>query len=201
MDYNEVLNRANLKDSDVICAYQYGSRVYGNITKHSDWDFIFVMKEKPNEQFSDTLININFFDVEQHKTRILNHEISALETLFLDDEYILKEDIKFDFTLNLKMLRRSLSRKSSNSWVKAKKKLTVEKDYDLDVGRKSMWHSFRIADFGIQLATKGMIYNYSSKNDLYYEVIYNYSDWSELFENYKKSYNSLMTEFRKVAPK
>jgi predicted nucleotidyltransferase len=201
MDYNEVLNRANLKDEDVICAYCYGSRVYGNITKTSDWDFIFIVKEKTNEQFSDTLININFFDIDGHKQRLVNHEISALETLFLDDKFILKEDMKFDFTLNTKMLRRSLSRKSSNSWVKAKKKLTVEKDYDLNVGRKSLWHAFRIIDYGIQIATKGMIYDYGTRNDMYYEVIYNYNDWSELFENYKKSYNSLMTEFRKVAPK
>lgn len=201
MTYEEVLNRANLRDDNVICAYKYGSRVYGNYTKDSDWDFIFIVKEKTNDQFSDNLININFFDVDGHKTRILNHEISALETLFLPKDFILKEDLKFDFKLNLSSLRKSLSKKSSNSWVKAKKKLTVEKDYDLNVGRKSMWHSFRIINFGIQLATKGIIYNYGSMNPLYWEIIYNYSDWKILFNNYKKDYNSIMTEFRKIAPK
>ena len=86
LTYNDILIRAGLQDSDVVAAFQYGSRVYGNITPKSDYDYIFIVKTKTNEQFSDNLININFFDEAGHKTRILNHEISALETLFLDDK-------------------------------------------------------------------------------------------------------------------
>lgn len=198
--YTDILDRAGLNDTDVISAYQYGSRVYGNFTSKSDWDFIFVIKNKANEQFSDNMININFFDEAGHKTRIINHEISALETLFVDSEFILKESYKVPFKLNLSMLRHSLSSKSSNSWVKAKKKLTVEEDYDLDVGRKSLWHSIRIIDFGIQIATTGRIYNYGSCNALYRDIMQSY-DWVTLFDKYKDDYNKILTEFRKVAPK
>jgi predicted nucleotidyltransferase len=200
IDYNDILKRAGLSDNDVISAYQYGSRVYGNFTNASDWDFIFIVKNKVNEQFSDNKININFFDEVGHKTRILNHEISALETLYLDDEFILKESYKVPFKLDLSMLRHSLSSKSSNSWVKAKKKLTIKEDYDLDVGRKSLWHSIRIIDFGIQIATTGKIYNYGSCNSMYRDIIQSY-DWTTLFERYKDDYNKILTEFRKVAPK
>jgi len=112
--------------------YQYGSRVYGNFRKNSDYDFVVITNNKPNNQYSDNLININFYTPEEHQQRIDDHEISALECYFLDPKFVLMEKKKFTFNLDLVKLRHSLSAKSSNSWVKAKKKLTVEKDYDLD---------------------------------------------------------------------
>jgi hypothetical protein len=200
LTYSDILKRAGLNDSDIIAAYQYGSRVYDNVTYNSDWDYIFIVKTKTDEQFSDNLININFFDEAGHRTRILNHEISALETLFLAPEFILKETYKFPFVLNLAMLRQSCSAKSSNSFIKSKKKLTVPKDYDLNIGRKSLWHAIRIIDFAIQIAKTGKIYDYSSCNDLYWDIM-KHSDWESLFETYKDFYNKILTEFRKVAPK
>ena len=199
LTYNDILKRANLSDDNIVCAFSYGSRVYGNITTRSDYDYIFIVKTKTDEQFSDNLININFFDEASHKTRIRNHEISALETIFLDDRHILKNH-NFPFVLNLSMLRQGCSAKSSNSWIKAKKKLTITIDYDLAIGRKSLWHSFRIINFAIQIAKTGKINDYSSCNDLYWEVM-KHGDWDSLFETYKEKYNNLLTEFRKVAPK
>jgi hypothetical protein len=196
----DVIKRAKLDPNNVVCIYKYGSRIYGNYNKKSDHDFIVVMRDKPNNDFSDNLININFFTEEEHQQRLLDHEISALETLFLDGEHIILEKEKYWFALDLSKLRHSLSAKASNSFVKAKKKLTIEKDYDLAVGRKSLWHSFRIIDFGIQIAKYGEIRNYDSCNDLFYEIMNHYT-WDELFEKYKKKHNKLMSEFRKLAPK
>jgi len=136
MNYQDLLNRAKLSDNDILNVYQYGSRVYGNFTTKSDYDFIIIVKNKTQEQFSDSLINVNFFDEEGHKTRLLNHEISALECQFLDKQFIWKESKKYNWKLDLQILRHSLSAKSSNSWVKCKKKLTIPADYDLDIGRK-----------------------------------------------------------------
>ena len=200
MNYQEFLNRTKLTDNEIINLYQYGSRVYGNFTQKSDYDFIAIVKNKTNDQFSDNKINVNFFDEIGHKTRLLNHEISALECQFLNKEFIWKESKKFDWKLDLQMLRHSLSAKSSNSWVKAKKKLTIPADYDLDIGRKSLWHSIRIIKYGIQIGTIGKIYNYAECNELYKEII-NIYDWEDLFEKYKQDYNHLLTEFRKIAPK
>lgn len=130
-----------------------------------------------------------------------DHEISALECLFLnwnDIEFVEKH--QFKFTLNTSKLRHSLSAKSSNSWVKCKKKLTIEKDLDLNIGRKSLFHSFRIIEFGIQIAHTGKIYNYGSCNELYKEIM-NYYEWTDLFDTFKLRYNALLTEFRKLAEK
>lgn len=120
--------------------------------------------------------------------------------VFYTINMILKETKKFDFKLDKSKLRHSLSAKSSNSWVKAKKKLTVEQDYDLNVGRKSLFHSFRIVDFGIQVASNGRIIDYSSCNYLYSEIISLY-EWTDMFDTFKVRYNKLMSEFRKVAEK
>ena len=196
-DYLTILCRAELDDANVVCVYPYGSRVYGNTHERSDYDYIVVVKKKSREQFSDNQININFYSVDEHQQRLDDHEISALETYFLPEQLKLKELHKFKFKLDLAKLRHSLSKKSSNSWVKCKKKLTIEQDYDLNIGRKSMFHSFRIIDFGIQIAVNGKILNYDSSNSLYSEIMM-YSEWFDLFDTYKTRYNELCTEFRKV---
>lgn len=206
MTYEEVLKRTGLNDSDVVSCYQYGSRVYGNFRKDSDYDFIVIVKNKTSDQFSDSLINVNYFAADGHQHRLNEHEISALECYFLDQKFILKETGKYSFKLDLSKLRHSLSQKSSNSFVKAKKKLTIEMEKGLennpeDVGKKSLFHAFRIIDYGIQIAKTGKIEDYSSCNELFKEIMYSYSDWNHLFENYKKRYNNLLTDFRIVAPK
>lgn len=197
---DEIQKRTKLNEFDLLAVYPYGSRVYGNARKNSDYDFVVVTQKKTNEQYSDTLININFYTPNEHQKRLNDHEISALECYFLPDDLALKYSNVFGFKLDLTKLRHSLSAKSSNSWVKAKKKLTVQKDYDLDVGRKSLFHSFRIIDFGIQIATHGKIIDYGSCNHLFIEIMNHYS-WETLFEDYKKRYNELCGEFRLLAPK
>ncbi len=204
MNYKEILIRANISNEDILETYMYGSRVYGNFRKNSDWDFIVILKDgkKLSEQFSDNLININFYTATEHLERLNEMEISALECLYLSEQFILKKNSNLyeSFKLDLIKLRHSLSAKSSNSWVKAKKKLTVPADYNDIVGKKSLWHSIRIIDFGIQIATKCSIVDYGSCNYFYDEIMF-CSDWSELFEKYKLKYNTILTEFRKVAPK
>ena len=126
MTYEDILKRTGLSDNEVINVYCYGSRVYGNFRKDSDYDFIVIVKNKTTDQFSDNLININYFTPEGHQHRLNEHEISALECFFLEDRFILKNNQNYQFKLDLSQLRRSLCAKASNSFVKAKKKLTVE---------------------------------------------------------------------------
>jgi predicted nucleotidyltransferase len=199
MDYQDILKRAKIDDENVVCAYPYGSRVYGTFNDCSDYDFIFIVVHKNYEQFSDNRININFYTIEEHIKRLDDHEISALECQFLESG-ILKQNMKFRFKLDIAKLRHSLSAKSSNSWVKCKKKLTVVVDYDLSIGRKSMFHAFRIIDFGVQIAKTGKINDYASSNELHKEIFDEY-DWEGLFDKFKIRYNNLLTIFRSVTHK
>lgn len=197
---NEITSRTKLNQDDLIAVYPYGSRVYGNARKNSDYDFIVITDKKTNEQYSDKLININFYTAKEHQERLDAHEISALECYFLPKDKVLMEKKNFNFKLNLAVLRHSLSAKSSNSWVKAKKKLTVEQDYDLDLGRKSLFHAMRIVEFGRQIAVNGMIVDYGSCNPLFEEIMNCYT-WDQMFEEYKENYNTMCTIFRIHAPK
>lgn len=56
MELIEILDRIKISLDNIIAIYPYGSRVYGNITKKSDYDFIIILKNKTQEQFSDNLI-------------------------------------------------------------------------------------------------------------------------------------------------
>ena len=193
-----MLRRTGLSDREVIAAYMYGSRVYGNHGEDSDWDFI-VVSDCKRDQFSDNLINVNFYSMEAHMTRLKSHEPSAMECMFLPAKFRLKEAKPLSVPIRPEVLRSAFSAKASNSWVKAKKKLTVEMDYDR-VGKKSLWHSIRIVDFGTQIATHGSIVDYASCNGMYGEVM-GCNDWQEMFDKYKGVYNAACTAFRAAAPK
>ena len=99
-------------------------------------------------------------------------------------------------------MRKEISATVSNSWVKAKKKMADGEDY---IAIKSLFHSFRIAYFGLQIAKTGAIYDYSEANHIWVEILkdYNFEAWSWEYYNdkYKKLHNALMTEFREYAPK
>lgn len=198
MNLNQVISVSKDIFDNIINAYVYGSNVYGTANSLSDNDFIFVVKSKEREQFKSENINISYYTLDEFQKLIDRHEISALECLFLIDSFKLKESYKFEFNLNKSVLRSSLSEKSSNSYVKSKKKLTVNRDYNYFGGIKSMFHAFRIINFGIQICMYGKIIDYSDTNHILYEA-YNQKDWTGLEKSLKQSYNNLRTEFRKIA--
>ena len=86
--------------------------------------------------------------------------------------------------------------------MKAKKKISIEEE-DSKIGMKSLYHSFRILAFGIQIAKYGIIKNYITPpyiRDTDIENIRN-PKWEYWNEKLKPKHNSMMTEFRKLAPK
>ena len=87
--------------------------------------------------------------------------------------------------------------------LKAKKKIELQ-DEDTWIGVKSLFHSFRIIHFGIQLASTGTITNYSVCNLLWNEIencSNNFTNWQEYYDTFKDRHNICMSAFREVAPK
>ncbi len=190
-------------------AFHYGSFLYKN-KRPSDYDFI-IVTDKDYFQESFELDGVKFevtnYKKEQFLELLKQHEISILECIFINSEKYLSEEIKnhFDnFKIEKEQLRESLSSKSSNSYVKAKKKLIVEEDFDLNVSLKSLWHSFRILKFGIDIAKQGKI-NPECCNDLYEQIKMDYiifnNDWNKIHTKYKPMYNELASEFKLICPK
>lgn len=209
-----MLSQTELMKYDIV--YPYGSRVYGTFNNNSDYDYICIGNQP--EEWQNGLINVHVYTFEHFQQMINEHHISALECLFLSEKLIIKQsNNKFDFKLNLQDLRHSISKKASHSFVKAKKKfespyiftensLIEERDRAIieerERGKKSLFHSMRILQFGIQIAAHGKIIDYGSANDIYNEIFKEDSvDWNDYFERWKKEYNKLSTDFRLVAKK
>lgn len=211
--------------------YAYGSHVYGSNNKDSDVDYIVIVDNMvvSEKQVSVKGIDFNIYTEKKFREKLDNHDIDALECYFLygnssvNHNIILTSQTELfkDFKIDLSKLRSSISAISSNSWVKAKKKIILEHDRNIDIGIKSLYHSLRILEFGCQIAAHGKIVNYGALNVLKSELIFNSNLfiaknainyisnpqvvceelWKYLNDTYKDSYNTLATAFRKLAPK
>jgi len=180
--------------------YLYGSYVYGTDGKESDVDYIFIVdhqKEKESQTFAGKF-NVTSYPVDYFQELLDRHSVCALESFFLPEG--LKIELhNFSFSLDKVKLRQSFSAKASNSWVKAKKKIDVHQDYY--IGMKSLFHSLRILNFGLQLAQSGKIVSYSAANR-YWNTIseQNFQRWQPYKDHWQSEYNRLKSEFRKACP-
>lgn len=196
---------------NAIAVFPYGSSVYKN-KKPSDLDFI-IVSDTPYFQDKFEIdgidIEVSNYSKEEFLKNLASHDISVLECLYINHEkkYVDPSfSLELDrFSLNKSVLRESISQKSSNSYVKAKKKLILEDDFDLNVSLKSLWHSLRMVEFGIQLAKEGKIINPQFSNDTYDMITKDYlifnNDWSKLHEKYKPIQNKVLSDFRLLCPK
>lgn len=188
----------NCSPYNIVGLYPFGSRIYGNHKDSSDYDFICVVKEAPEKetQVLTENININIYRKDFIKSMFRRNDIKAIEIAFLPKDKILKNG-GYVFTRNITELRNSISQKGSHSWVKAKKKIEVEKN--IYAGKKSLFHSLRILDFGIQVAVHGKIINYGSMNHVYAEILAMDSDkWEDYDGKFRALHNSLKSKFKKV---
>lgn len=214
--YNQILESFKFKDEDVLNVYPYGSRVYSTNTEASDHDFVVILKKVETESdrldSQDYPISLTIYSPEGFQQKINLHKIVALECIFCPKDKILKSTIDFTFKLDKSMLRASISEKCSKDWNQAKKRFSdsqgwnpitnqpyVRKVYE---AKKSLFHCFRMLDFGTQIVKEGKINRFDSCNDLWEEIVTDPSEeWEHYKEKYYHSYNSQLIEFRKIAPK
>jgi len=195
------LQTYGLTDSNTLM-FLYGSRVYGTNKENSDYDYIAVIPDNhgivTGTEYRNDLLNVHMTTNQDFQTQLDQHKIQPLECWFLPGKAAARD--RFKFTLDKVKLRHELSEKASHSFVKAKKKIEVEKDFY--IGWKSLFHSLRILDFGIQIATSGRIEDYSRANHLWFEILEsNQYNWAYFQEKYKPIYNQLASQFRLLAPK
>jgi hypothetical protein len=194
-----------IDNNNITHIYRYGSQVYGTNHANSDDDYVFITKEKIN--IPDD--NISTFTLDEFVEGVAKCNIACLESYFQNrtSGNILKHDFYLpDIEIDQEVLRRSISAIASNAWAKCKKKLTVEKDYNEYVALKSLFHSLRILDYGIQIATFGYIHAYDSMNFLYYDLfqmskLYKKAElWQKIDEKYKPLRNQKHSKFKLMCP-
>lgn len=178
----------------------FGSQVYGTRRPDSDSDYFVVFPANNGVSFSELVFDgcdfqtYNLVDLQAHLDA---HQINALEAYFVPESPLRSY---CTFTLSLPTLRHSLAQKASHSFVKAKKKITVEGESL--TGWKSLFHSLRILTFGIELAQTSALTNFSAAN-AYWDELWaaQETDWATLQARWQPVYNGLSSEFRQVAPK
>lgn len=195
-----ILRSFRLNNSEVLNIFPYGSRVYKTHGSDSDYDFIVVM-DKDVKEFAVKIdnMNVHLYSVEEFQEQVNKHKISALECIFLPKELLLKKshDFKFDKSIfNKSILIKSISEKAKKDWFQVKKRCQFDNVW---YAKKSLFHAFRIIDFGKQIIQHGKIENYSSSCDLWFEILHNPAEsWESYEEQYQKVFDARMTEFKDI---
>ena len=181
--------------------YMYGSRVYGTATETSDHDYIVVDDEQvePKIDIRSEEGDTTSYSLAEFIKQAQEHEISVLECLCLPPEFILQLEIDIPFpAIDPTTLRNSFSKKASNSWVKAKKKLA---EGDVLTAQKSLFHALRIPAYGCQLIRGSNIHCWGVSNRHLKRVKELPLDWAVWDAEFRAERNSINSALRELAPK
>lgn len=195
----EICNEVQKHPKMVKGCYVFGSHVYGTSNESSDWDITLIANASaPEVEYKSDKLNIHILTPDKFAKDIRDNHIRAIECIFAPEWAIIKPVIqRDDFVFKPESFRHNVSHTVSNSWVKCKKKL---EQGDYHIGIKSMFHSLRIAEFGIQFAKTGEIV-FDRSNHIWSELSSKTWTWPELKEKYQPLRNELMTRFRELAEK
>jgi len=205
---NKISKITNIPKEDILNIYSFGSVVYNTNNENSDLDFLIVVSNKykleNGKEYKNGKLDIHINSIESFKYNLEEHKIKYIECMFIKatDNIIKIEKYKFNFKLDKFKLRRSISSIVNNSWSKANKKMTLDVE-DTYIGVKSLFHSIRIIDLGIQLGKSNKIYNFDFKK-LWEEILNKKNsgyNWEQFKLDYKPIYNQKLTEFRRYCPK
>ena len=197
INLEEVIKATGLHETRIQNVYVFGSRIYLTASETSDWDLLVIAKTPyPEKELVVGNFNIHILTLDRFLEGLKQHNIGRIECLLSPIK--LKEEIKIPLEIKIPSLRHSISHICSNSWVKAKKKLEIGEYY---IGIKSLFHSLRIAMFGIQLMNYGQIKDWNCANYLWDKLQSKIWTWQELDQEFRLQKNKLMTEFRKLTIK
>ena len=190
----DIIKASGLHKSRIFNIYLFGSRVYSTHSDSSDYDILIVANNSVEAiEIKSELYNIHIYTPKKFQEDLNWHMPKNLECFYAPESAILKESIKFEFELNHSKLRHATSHVSSNSWVKCKKKI----DDEYHIGVKSLFHSFRIPMFSIQIVKSGKIENFECANYIWDKLSSKKWTWDEIYSEFKTDHNNLLTEFRK----
>jgi len=194
---SRILDASKIHPSRVKGCYVFGSRVYGTASEDSDWDIILIANTSTYEiEIKSGDLNIHVITPDIALKYAKENHIKAIECIFAPDWARIIE-FPFNFVYKENSFRHNISHTVSNSWVKAKKKI---EQGDYYIGIKSIFHSLRIANFGIQYSKSGSI-EFDSCNWIWNEITEREWDWTQLKERWQPLRNEYLSEFRQLASK
>lgn len=195
---SDIIAAAQIHPKKVKGCYVFGSRVYQSASEYSDWDIILIANSPSYEvEIRSGDLNIHIITPDLALKYAKDNHIKAIE-LICAPEWAKLMEFDFKFVYKEDSFRHNISHTVSNSWVKAKKKI---QQGDYYIGIKSLFHSLRIVDFGIQFSSSRKI-DFTSSNWIWDEINVDLEfQWEDLFTKYKPLLNERLSDFRKLAPK
>lgn len=182
-----------------------GSRKYGSHNFESDYDYVVKVKEPISYGVTVrdkvSKCDYQFFTEKSFDQALRNHDVLVLEAVYLNNA------VPDWFEIDKGKLRTAFSTVSNGAWVKGKKKLIVASDYEKDIALKSIFHSIRILDFGIQILTEGKIVDPHKMAWLLDDLQklgeqYERDElWNVVESKYKGMFKELRSQFKGLAPK
>lgn len=183
--------------------FPFGSRVYGTERTDSDYDYIAVLNSNKYPEIGSTLeegeVTVHLHTRRDFTKMIERHDVRAMECIYL----VGGEKPEID----LGNLRKAFSTVANGAWIKGKKKLIVSADYNKMQAIKSIFHSIRIFDYGIQIVTNGNISEPARYKWLLVELhlLANQYErdelWEKIFDKYHTIYKDVASQFKILAPK
>lgn len=161
--------------------FLFGSLVIYDLSSSSDdltdIDLVIITNDVPHgTKFSFGLLDIQTMTVDYFNTHNDGSDELIMQVLFNRIQwnglerhtlfYNFGEDLNLDVPFNNSKIRHCISGKSSNSYVKSKKKLIVPDDYDKYSSMKSLIHSIRLLNLGIAVSRTDGVSGYSDEDGI-----------------------------------
>jgi predicted nucleotidyltransferase len=194
-DINKIIELTKISRHRIWNIYMFGSRVYGTYREDSDYDIILVASSLDcGKEIKDKKYNIHIVSPDQFEDGLRSYNMSYLECIFAPDFAKLQERRSFPLEIRSKFFKKQVIRQSSVSWNKAEKRI---EDGEIFRGIKSLFHSFRILSFGLQIVSSKRIDSFSSYNRLWDEISNNNDKtWKAFKDRYYKERLILENRFR-----
>jgi hypothetical protein len=179
----DIMELTSLHESKIRNIYIYGSRIYGTDTVNSDYDIIVVACSLyVNYELSNGTYNIHITTPDSFQDKLNQHDMHALECIMAPEQAVLMNKIDYskNFKLNTGMLKKMILSQSTWAWTKAQKRI---ESGNITGGVKSLFHSLRILNFGLQMLHHGKITNFSASNETW-NILKNCDDfeWSPYYD-------------------
>lgn len=194
----QIIDTFKLSEQDIKAVYIFGSRLYGNFSKNSDYDLVVVYeKSKKSLETSKGNFEISFLSEKEYKNQINSHNAIMLTTLWVPDHCIIYENdemkkFRTSFSLNKIYLQNSHLKEAGICISKSKRLFLKEKSKSL----KNLVHAIRYLLFAKQILKNGKISDYSEANEIFHQLInVNYDTWDEYFNEFIQTmYKKLKSE-------
>lgn len=222
IDLANIIEEWDNKQGWIYAFYYRGSILYGTSDENSDTDLLIITYDGvdiiPDENYVDDGCVKADKRIYQTSTEGYDYEIVkysdflslikeqsplALEAIF-DTQDSFYSKLRRFYKLDKWKLRESFGSIASNSFVKAKKKMTVKESYDIRCALKSLFHSIRLLMFACQIAEKGEITDFKCAVPLWEEINEDYKKgfvWEDFKKKYKPIWNEWHSKMVKLCPK